>query len=93
MSMELHEISAKTSSGTDIVDLSLKLMDIVSDSSIQNGAVLLFIPGSTAALTTIEFEVRLPFQVYEEAPKALRVILCKAHITVSGEALSAGPPI
>ena len=47
----------------------------------------------TLGLTTIEFEVRLPFQVYEEAPKALRVILCKAHITVSGEALSAGPPI
>lgn len=51
-----HEMTARTSAETDILDLTGGVSQIVEASSIQNGAVTLYIPGSTAALTTIEFE-------------------------------------
>ena len=49
-------LEIETRSGTDIHDLSPQLAAIVADSGIDEGWLLLFVPGSTAALTTIEFE-------------------------------------
>jgi secondary thiamine-phosphate synthase enzyme len=50
------EMTAKTSAETDVVDLTGGVAQIVRTASIEHGAVTLYIPGSTAALTTIEFE-------------------------------------
>lgn len=41
---------------TDIVDLTTKARDLLAGSSILNGVMTLFVPGSTAGLTTIEYE-------------------------------------
>jgi secondary thiamine-phosphate synthase enzyme len=49
-------IHIKTTSNTDIINISPQVEDIVSRQNILNGMVLLFIAGSTAALTTIEYE-------------------------------------
>jgi len=49
-------IHIKTTSDTDIINISPQVEDIVSRHNILNGIVLLFVPGSTAALTTIEYE-------------------------------------
>ena len=49
-------IFVQTTGKTDIVDLTPQVSGEVNQSSVENGAVTLFIPGSTAALTTIEFE-------------------------------------
>jgi secondary thiamine-phosphate synthase enzyme len=49
-------IHIKTTSDTDIINISPQVEDIVSRHNILNGIVLLFIAGSTAALTTIEYE-------------------------------------
>jgi secondary thiamine-phosphate synthase enzyme len=45
-----------TSDRTDIIDITAKVEDAIHSSGIKNGSVLLFISGSTAALTTIEYE-------------------------------------
>ena len=56
MVLEVTEISIKTTEKTDILDLTPKVREVMERSNIQNGTVSLFIPGSTAALTTIEYE-------------------------------------
>ena len=48
------EISAKT--GTDIIDITDLVAQHLEGSTIRHGAVILFVPGSTGALTTIEYE-------------------------------------
>jgi len=50
------EIQRKTTAGTDVMDLTRAVVEQVARSGVKEGAVLLFVPGSTAALTTIEFE-------------------------------------
>ncbi len=40
----------------DIIDITEELSNLVKESTIENGAVTVFISGSTAAITTIEYE-------------------------------------
>jgi len=56
MPVQSREILVQTKGKTDIIDLTPKVSREVEESSVENGAVTLFIPGSTAALTAIEFE-------------------------------------
>ena len=49
-------ISFNTSSRTDIINITPEVEEKVLSSEIKNGNLLLFISGSTAALTTIEYE-------------------------------------
>lgn len=41
---------------TDVVDLTDRVGDLVRQSAIDNGTATVFVPGSTAGVTTIEFE-------------------------------------
>jgi secondary thiamine-phosphate synthase enzyme len=50
------ELEFETTDQTDIIDISREVQEKVLQSGIQNGTMVLFISGSTAALTTIEFE-------------------------------------
>jgi secondary thiamine-phosphate synthase enzyme len=56
MGVAHQRILVKTTAGTDIIDLTERVAGILHSSTVEEGAVLLFIPGSTAALTTIEYE-------------------------------------
>ena len=56
MPVSINRIIEKTTSGTDIIDITSKVVLNLEDSEVVNGTVNLFVPGSTAALTTIEFE-------------------------------------
>ena len=56
MNIVHHVISFPTSSGTDVIDITREVEDRVQSSGIANGNLLLFISGSTASLTTIEYE-------------------------------------
>lgn len=49
-------LEVATTAGTDIVDLTPLVQDRVQETGISQGLVHLFISGSTAALTTIEYE-------------------------------------
>ena len=50
------ELQFETTGQSDIIDISRELQEEVLQSNMQDGSILLFISGSTAALTTIEFE-------------------------------------
>ena len=49
-------IQVETTADTDILDITPMVTDIIRKSEVTTGICLLFIPGSTGALTTIEFE-------------------------------------
>jgi secondary thiamine-phosphate synthase enzyme len=49
-------LSLRTSGDTDIIDITHQVSNKVTGSGINDGQVLLFLPGSTAAITTIEYE-------------------------------------
>lgn len=40
----------------DIIDMTLQLSNTIEESKIKNGTVTIFVSGSTAAVTTIEYE-------------------------------------
>jgi secondary thiamine-phosphate synthase enzyme len=56
--MKIHreEIRVATTADTDVIDVTGKAAGVLNDSGIREGQVILFVPGSTAALTTIEYE-------------------------------------
>lgn len=75
MPVETHEISVKTTADTDIIDLTPLVSREIERSSSRDGVVTLFIPGSTAALTTIEYESG----VIRDLKKAIERIASKDH--------------
>jgi secondary thiamine-phosphate synthase enzyme len=56
MTVKSEEITVETTSKTDVIDITLNVQRVVAGSGIVNGVATLFVPGSTAALTTIEYE-------------------------------------
>ena len=49
-------ISLSTRGFSDIIDITGKVLSVLKRSTIGNGLVTVFCPGSTGALTTIEYE-------------------------------------
>ncbi len=49
-------ISLTTAGFTDIIDITGEVVAILERSGIENGLVTVFCPGSTGAVTTIEYE-------------------------------------
>ena len=56
MTVITREIQIKSKSENDILDITDKVSQVVKESKIENGAVIVFVVGSTAAITTIEYE-------------------------------------
>lgn len=54
--VKTFELTRRTSGGTDILDLTDDVAAKVAESGIRQGQVLVFTPGSTAAVSTIEYE-------------------------------------
>ncbi len=55
-SLQSFSLEVATTDGTDILDLTPQVAEKVQGIGVAGGLLTLFIPGSTAALTTIEFE-------------------------------------
>ena len=51
-----HELTFETDGDGAIVDLTAGVAELVRKSGLNNGTVTVFVPGSTAGITTIEFE-------------------------------------
>ena len=49
-------ISLSTKGGCDIVDITTQVEQQVAEVGVNNGTVTIFVAGSTAGITTIEFE-------------------------------------
>jgi len=60
----------KTRGRNDIQDITDKVQSILSESGIKEGNILCFVSGSTASLTTIEYEPGL----IKDLPEALELI-------------------
>ena len=54
MAIETFHITVETTGGTDIIDITPEVEKIAARGT--DGPLVLFVPGSTAALTTIEYE-------------------------------------
>jgi secondary thiamine-phosphate synthase enzyme len=56
VSLQSFSLEVPTTAGTDILDLTPQVVAKVRSTGVTEGLLTLFIPGSTAALSTIEYE-------------------------------------
>jgi len=56
MEIKTESFNISTKGFNDIKDITPKIQGIIYESGLKEGNVLVFVPGSTAAITTIEFE-------------------------------------
>ncbi len=68
-----EEINLSTAGEVDIIDITPMVQAVVDRSGIKNGMVLVFAIGSTAAITTIEYEPGLK----KDLPAALERLFPK----------------
>ncbi len=54
--IKMHYIEFDTKGRNEIVDITGDVREIVSGSGFTNGSVLIFVPGATGALSTVEYE-------------------------------------
>ncbi len=54
--MKTETIKLKTKGNTDIIDITRHIENIVQENSINDGIIFLSVIGSTAAITTMEYE-------------------------------------
>ena len=54
--LKTFSLEADTTAGTDVLDLTARVQEEVRATGVSQGLLTLFISGSTAALTTIEYE-------------------------------------
>jgi len=52
----MPEINISTKGFNDVINITDRVTKIIKDSGIKNGIVTLFVVGSTATITTIEYE-------------------------------------
>ena len=75
MTVVTKQFSIQTQGENDLLDITDKVARAVTETNIKNGVVTLFVPGSTGALTTIEYEPGLlkdfPDMLDRIAPKGL----------------------
>jgi len=56
MNVETYHIEINTRGNCDLIDITDSVRNTVVESGLESGTVTAFIPGSTAAITTIEYE-------------------------------------
>ena len=75
LSVFTKRIGLSTQGENDIVDITGEVQEAVEESGLDDGAALVFVPGSTAAVTTIEYEPGLaqdfPDMLDRIAPKSV----------------------
>jgi len=74
MTVDSQELRFRTHREGEILDITDQTQRIVASSKLKNGVATLFVPGSTGALTTIEYEPGLltdfPLALERLAPKS-----------------------
>ena len=56
MAVHTGQLRFSTEGDGDVVDLTEGVMEVVRSAGAENGVVSVFVPGSTAAVTTMEYE-------------------------------------
>lgn len=70
-----EHIEIPTKGNSDIIDISEKINSVVNKSGIKNGIVNIFVVGSTAGLSTMEYEPGL----LKDLPEAFEKIVPTKH--------------
>ena len=74
MAVKLETLKLNTRREGEVLDITEKVQTIVRGGPVSNGIACLFVPGSTAALTTIEYEpgliIDFPKMLERIAPKS-----------------------
>ena len=68
-------IALQTRGNDDIQDLTPRVQELVARHALREGQVLLFVPGATAGITTIEFEPGL----LQDLPAAFERLAPRGH--------------
>jgi len=71
MKIQTKKLVEKTQGYCDIIDITARVQDQIKKEKIQKGLATLFVSGSTAALTTIEYEPGLVQDVKELVEKLI----------------------
>lgn len=71
MKVRTVKLTEKSQGFCDIIDITAKVQEQVKKEQVQKGLVTLFVPGSTAALTTIEYEPGLVQDLKELVEKLI----------------------
>lgn len=56
LNLETFSFAIKSKGNCDIIDITDRVQKIVTENNFTEGSALVFVPGSTAGITTIEFE-------------------------------------
>ena len=56
MTVYTGELSLSTNGDADVIDVTAQVQQVVADGPVADGLVTAFVRGSTAAITTMEFE-------------------------------------
>ena len=56
MTIVTEKLNIKTKGFTDIINITDQIQDIVKNKNIGEGQILVYVPGSTASITTVEYE-------------------------------------
>jgi secondary thiamine-phosphate synthase enzyme len=76
MALVTDTVAVSTRGDSHMLDLTPQVQDLVRRHGFREGQALVFVPGSTAALTTVEFEpglqADLPAALERLAPRGLR---------------------
>ncbi len=56
MLVKSYHLSIETTSRTDLLDITDQVTDCLRQSGVEAGAAVVFVPGSTGSVTTIEYE-------------------------------------
>ena len=73
MGVYSDQINIKTDGEVDIIDITEEIQNSINKSKLKDGIICIFVPGSTGALTTIEYEPGL----MKDLPQALEKIAPK----------------
>jgi secondary thiamine-phosphate synthase enzyme len=79
------EITVPTKGFSDIVDITDNVMDVLSQTDIKNGIVTVFAIGSTASISTIEFEPALTADFKDQLEKFVPKNLQTRHSQTWGD--------
>ena len=69
----VRELTFRTRGEIDLVDITREVERVVEESGVKNGQALVFVPGATGAIVTIEHESGL----LEDFKRALRELIPK----------------
>lgn len=85
MTVRTTRIRKETTGGDDILDLTAEVRKAVAASGLGEGAVTVFVPGSTGGVTTIEFEPGVVGDLREALERAVPRGIPYAHDAAWGD--------